>query len=245
MGCIQQMGRFQFIVETHTDDDFTPTGKLCYINENGKKLHRKLMKELYNLRWYIQHVIDENEYQYGDDEWTNPLSESNWIYGTNKHFMKYVKFTLQVTTPEQIKQNPITVQHQKLDTEEGESTKVQEEFTTSEELTEEYSTSSDMSKQDPESNITVDDTQDEQNSHTPETLQIHKMYSTTMPDKDDLIHDEYDTSEDKNINEIETYEHYGRKFMEQKSRNQQKHLKFLLYSTKQYIMKMIHLMTNL
>ena len=33
--------------------------------------------------------------------------------------------------------------------------------------------------------------------------------------------------------------------MKQKSQYLQKHLKFLLYSTKQYIMKMIHLMTNL
>ena len=66
-----------------------------------------------------------------------------------------------------------------------------------------------------------------------------------MHDKDDLIHDEYDTSEDENIIEIETFEHYGRKFMKQKSQYLQKHLKFLLYSTKQYIMKMIHQMTNL
>ena len=43
----------------YTDDDFTPTGKFCYINENGEKLHRKLMKEFYNLRWYIQHLVDE------------------------------------------------------------------------------------------------------------------------------------------------------------------------------------------
>ena len=28
----------------YTDDDFTPTGKF-YINENGEKLHRKVMKE--------------------------------------------------------------------------------------------------------------------------------------------------------------------------------------------------------
>ena len=27
----------------YTDDDFTPTGKLCYINENGEKLYRKLI----------------------------------------------------------------------------------------------------------------------------------------------------------------------------------------------------------
>ena len=35
-----------------------------------------------------------------------------------------------------------------------------------------------------------------------------------MHDKDDLIHDEYDTSEDKNIIEIETFEHYGEKIHE-------------------------------
>ena len=66
-----------------------------------------------------------------------------------------------------------------------------------------------------------------------------------MHEKDDLIHDEYDTSENENISEIETSEDYGRKFMKQKSQYLQKHLKFLLYSTKQYIMKMIHQMTNL
>ena len=53
------------------------------------------------------------------------------------------------------------------------------EFTTSEELTEEYSTCSDMSKQDSESDINVDDTQDDLYPHTPETLQIHYTYSTT------------------------------------------------------------------
>ena len=35
-----------------------------------------------------------------------------------------------------------------------------------------------------------------------------------MHDKDDFIHDEYDTSEDENITEIETYEHYGEKIHE-------------------------------
>ena len=133
-------------------------------------------------------------------------------------------------TPEQLKEKPFKEifqnQHEKVDTDEGESTKVQEEFTTSEELTEEYSTFSDMSKQNSESDINIDDIQDEQNSHTPEILKIHNIYNTTMHDKDDLIHDEYDTSENENITE-------------------QKHLKFLPYSTKQYIMKMIHQMTNL
>ena len=35
-----------------------------------------------------------------------------------------------------------------------------------------------------------------------------------MHDKDNLIHHEYDTSEDKNITEIETFEHYGEKIHE-------------------------------
>ena len=121
-------------------------------------------------------------------------------------------------TPEQLKQKPFEEifknQHEKVDTDERESIKVQEEFTTSEELTEEYSTFSHMSKQDSQSDINIDDTQDEQNSHTPVTLQIHNTYNTSMHDKADLIHDEYNTSEDKNITEIETYEDYGEKIHE-------------------------------
>ena len=193
----------------YTDDDFTPTGKLCYINENGEKLYKKLMKQFYNLRWYIQHLVDEYEYQYGDNEWTNPLHESNWTHRTNKQFMKYVNFTLKEMTPEQMNMNPITPiikvkTNEKLDTEEGESNTDEQEFTISNKEEEEYSTFSDMSKQNSESDINIDDTQDEQNPHTPETLQIHNTYNTTTHDKDDLIHDEYDTSEDENITEIET-----------------------------------------
>ena len=210
----------------YTDDDFTPTGKLCYINENGVKLHRKLMKEFFNLRWYIQHLIDLHEYQYGDNQWTNPLHEDNWTYRTNKHFMKYVNFTLKEMTPEQMKMNPIkpTIKvrtNEELDTEEGESNtdeqestksiEEEEEFTTSEELTkDEYSTFSDMSKQDSESEVNVDETQHQDNSYTPETLQNN----TTIHDKNDLIHDEYDTSENENTIEIETIEDYGEKFHE-------------------------------
>ena len=47
-----------------------------------------------------------------------------------------------------------------------------------------------MSKQDSESDINIDDTQDEQNPHIPETLQIHNIYNTTMHDKDNSIHHE-------------------------------------------------------
>ena len=170
------------------------------------------MKEFCNLRWFIQHLINENEYQYDDDEWTNPLSESNWIYQTNKHFMKYVNFTSQEMNPEQLKQNPITVHpNQKLDTEEGESNTDAQESTISNKAEEESITSSDMSEQDSESDTNVDDTQDQEKSQIPETLQIHNVCNTMMHDKEDSIHDEYDTSEDENTTEIETYEHNGKK----------------------------------
>ena len=129
-------------------------------------------------------------------------------------FIKYVNFTLQEMTPEQLKQNPITVHpNQKLDTEEGESNTDEQESTISNKEEEESSIFSEMSKQDSESDINVDDTQDQENSQTVETLQIHNMYNTIMHDKDDSIHDEYDTSEDENITEIETYEHYGEKIL--------------------------------
>ena len=203
----------------YTDDDFTPTGKLCYINENGEKLYKRLMKEFFNLRWYIQHLVDEYEYQYGDNEWTNHLHESNWTYRTNKQFMKYVNFTLKEMTPEQMKTNPIkpiikVKTNEELDTEEGESNTDEQESTISIKEEDEYSTFSDMSKQDSESDINVDDTQYPENPQIPETLQIHNTYSITMHDKNDLIHDKNDTSEDENTIEIETFDHYGEKIHE-------------------------------
>ena len=167
------------------------------------------MKEFFNLRWYIQHLVDEYEYQYGDNEWTNPLHESNWTYRTNKQFMKYVNFTLKEMTPEQMKMNPIkpiikVKTNEELDTEEGESNTDEQESTISIKEEDEYSTFSDMSKQDSESDINVDETQHQESSYTPETLQNN----TTIHDNDDLIHDEYDTSENENTTEIETFEHY-------------------------------------
>ena len=165
----------------YTDDDFTPTGNLCYTNENGETLHQTNMQELNIIRWYIQNLIDENEYQYDDDEWTNPLSESNWIYQTNKYFMKYEIFSLKRMTPEQLKQNPMTVHHnQKLDTDEGE----------------------------------CNSTKMKRNSPHLKNCQKKILHLTYL-------------------------------LRIQMSQNLQKHLKFLLYSTKQYIMKMIHLKTNL
>ena len=202
----------------YTDDDFTPTGKFCYINENGEKLYRKLMKEFYNLRWYIQHLVDQYEYQYGDNEWTNPLHESNWTYRTNKQFMKYVNFTLKEMTPEQMKINPIkpiikVKTNEELDTEEGESNTDEQESTILIKEEDEYSTFSDMSKQDSETDINVDETQHQENPQTPE-LQIHNIYNIALHDKNDVIHDKNDTSEDENTIEIETYDHYGEKIHE-------------------------------
>ena len=180
------------------------------MNEHGDILPYTPMKKIFNLRWYVQHLMDENE-----DEDQNPLSEENWMKQNNFKFIKYVIHNRHPMTPEQLKQKPFDEifknQHEKLDTDEGESIDEEEESTTSEELTEdEYSTFSHKSKQDSESDINIDDTEDEQNSHTPEILQNN----TTMHDNDDLIHDEYDTSEDENITEIETFEHYGEKIHE-------------------------------
>ena len=128
--------------------------------------------------------------------------------------MKYVNFTLKEMTPEQMKSKPIKPiindnTNEELDAEEGESNTDEQESTISNNDEDEYSTFSDMSKQDSESDINIDDNQDEQNTHTPETLQIHNTYNTTMHDKNDLIHDEYDTSENENTIEIETIEDYG------------------------------------
>ena len=124
--------------------------------------------------------------------------------------MKYVIFTLKEMTPEQLKQNPITVHpNEELDIEEGESNTDEQESTISKKEEDKYSTFSDMSKQDCESDINVDDTHHPENPHTPETLQIHNMYYTTMHDKDDLIHDEYDTSENEHLTEIARYEDFG------------------------------------
>ena len=31
----------------YTDDDFTPTGNLCYFNENGEKLHKRTYEAVF------------------------------------------------------------------------------------------------------------------------------------------------------------------------------------------------------
>ena len=209
----------------YTDEDFIPHGggNLSYYRENGysvvRMMSRTPMEELINLRWYIQHLINESGYLYDADECNYPLSEDKWMLQTHDKFKKYVLFTLHRMTPVQMKMNPIkpiikVKTNEEVDTEEGDPNTNEQEPMISNKEEEEYSTFSDISKQNSESDINIGDTQDEQNPQTPETLQIHYKYNTTMHDKDDLVHDEYDTSEDENKTEIDINEHYGEKIHE-------------------------------
>ena len=84
MGNFNKLENFNSILN-YTIDDFTPFGNLSYINEHGEVLLQTPMKEVFNLRWYIQHLIDQNE-----NEAENSLSEGNWMKQTNWKFIKYV-----------------------------------------------------------------------------------------------------------------------------------------------------------
>ena len=114
----------------YTDEDFKPYGgESCY-KENGDSVVKMMsttpLHMLENLRWYIQHLINESGYLYDDDDSNYPLSEDKWMLQTHGKFMKYVLFNLHRMTPEQMKMNPIkpitkVKTNEELDTEEGES----------------------------------------------------------------------------------------------------------------------------
>ena len=160
-----------------------------------------------------------------EDEAKNHLSEENWMKLNNWKFIKYVIHHTHPMTPEQLKQKPFEEifknQHEKVDTQEGESIEEEEKSTTS----------SDKSEQDSESDIT---TEDEEETHIPETLQIHneniteietfehygeKIHETeesisvetsqvlTVSNK--AIHHEDDSSDDISVIEIEPPKHNG------------------------------------
>ena len=133
-------------------DDFTPSGNLCYMNEHGDILPYTPMKKIFNLRWYMQHLMDQCK-----DEAQNPLSKENWMKQNNCKFMKYVFHHRHPMTPDQLKQKPFEEifknQHEKIDTEEGESNTNEQESTISIKEEDEYSTFSDMSRQDSEADI--------------------------------------------------------------------------------------------
>ena len=160
-----QLENFNSILN-YTIEDFTPSGNLCYINENGEILYQTPLHELFNLRWYIKHLT---------------LSHENWMKQTNWKFMKYVIHHKHSMTPQQLKKKPfkeiIKIGHEKLDTEERESNNEEEESITS----------SGMSNQDSESDTTTNDTEE---SKPTETLQIHYVCNTTTYDEDDSIQDE-------------------------------------------------------
>ena len=145
----------------YTIDDFTPSGNLSYINQHGEILHHTPLSEVFNLRCYVQHLMDHSE-----DETQNPLSEQNWMKQNNWKFIKYFIHHTHSMTQEQLKQKPFEIffknQHEKVDTEEGESNEEEEKSTTS----------SEMSEQDSESDIT---TADEQETITTETYEVHNV----------------------------------------------------------------------
>ena len=213
----------------YTDEDLIPHGhgKLSFYKENGDSLVKMMsptpLQELINLRWYIQHLIHESGYLYDDDESIYPLSEDKWMLQTHGKFMKYVFYTLHRMTPEQMKMNPIkpinkVKTNEELDTEKGESTKVQDEFTTSREegesiIDEEESTetSQELSEeQNSTSDIYIEDHED---SKSIETSQVHNVLNNS-------IENEVDSHTVEDVTEIELPKENG----EQNNAKEDEHL---------------------
>ena len=104
----------------YTIADFTPSGNLSYMNQHGEILHHAPLREVFNLRCCIQHLMDQTE-----DEDENPLSYENWMKQYNWKLIKFLIHHKHSMTPEQLKQNPFEEifknQQEKVDTEIGES----------------------------------------------------------------------------------------------------------------------------
>ena len=101
----------------YTDEDFKPHGggNLSYYKEKADsevllEMPSTPLQELQNIRKYIQHLMDESDYDYDDDDSDDPLSECNWLSQTRGKFMKYVIYTLSDGT----ESKPISNQKQKL-----------------------------------------------------------------------------------------------------------------------------------
>ena len=63
-------------------DKFTPTGFLCYYKEKvdaetPAMMLTYLLQELYNLRRYITHVMNESDYYPEDPDFDPPLNKHN------------------------------------------------------------------------------------------------------------------------------------------------------------------------
>ena len=87
----------------HTPDNFTPSSPLSYYKEKVDsevllEMPSKPLQELRNTRKYIQHLMDESDYDHDDDDFDDPLSEHNWLSPTRGKFMKYVIHNLSDST---------------------------------------------------------------------------------------------------------------------------------------------------
>ena len=165
------------------------------MNQYGDILHHTPLREVFNIRCYIQHLMGQTE-----DETQNPLSEENWMKQNNWKFIKYLIHHTHSMTPEQLKQKPFKEifknQHEKVDTEEGESNEEEKKSTTS----------SENSEQESESYAT---TEDEEEPNTTETHQVHNVLNETIHDEENSSETEDDTSEDENVTEMQTYGNNG------------------------------------
>ena len=97
----------------HSLDKFTPSSPLSYYKEKANsevllEMPYTPLQELQNIRKYIQHLMDESDYDY--DDFDDPLSEYNWLSQTRGKFMKYVIYTLS----DGIESRPIPNKNQKL-----------------------------------------------------------------------------------------------------------------------------------
>ena len=162
------------------------------MNQYGDRLHHTPLREVFNLRCYIQHLMDQSE-----DETQNHLSEENRMKQNNWKFIKYLIHHRHPMTPEQHKQKPFEeifkIQHEKVDTQKGESNEEEEKSTTS----------SDKSEQDSETDKT---TEDEEEPNTTETHQVHNVLNETTHDEENVSETEDDTSEEQNLNKMQTSE---------------------------------------
>ena len=132
-----------------------------------------------------------------EDEDEYPLSYENWMKQNNSKFIKFLIHHKHLMTPEQLEQKPVEEifknQHEKVDTQEGES--IEEE--------EKSMTSSDKSEQDSESDTT---TEDEEEKNTTETHQVYNVLNETTHDEENVSEAEDDTSQEENVIEMQIYE---------------------------------------
>ena len=52
-----KLGNFNSILN-YPIDDYAPSGNLSYMNQHGDILHHTPLREVFNLRCYIQHLMD-------------------------------------------------------------------------------------------------------------------------------------------------------------------------------------------